>query len=97
TPRLGGKRDVIPGRVNRMWFTIDEIPERGTQEIYRGECAEYCGESHALMRYNVIAMHPDDYAQWVEDFQTPPEITDPLAKKGEELFNTKGGCAGCHQ
>ena len=43
-PRLAGKRDVIAGRVNRLAFTPDSTG------IFLGQCAEYCGESHANMR-----------------------------------------------
>ncbi|MGZ8427642.1 MAG: cytochrome c oxidase subunit II, partial [Candidatus Binatia bacterium] len=44
-PPLGGKIDMIPGRVTRLVLT----PTRsGT---FRGACAEYCGTSHALMAF----------------------------------------------
>ena len=41
-PRLSGKLDMVPGRVNVMKISADEP---GT---YGGQCAEYCGGPHAL-------------------------------------------------
>jgi cytochrome c oxidase subunit II len=47
-PQLGGKRDVVPGRLNRLTFTAETPGE------YRGQCAEFCGVSHANMGMRVI-------------------------------------------
>ena len=47
-PRLGGKIDLIPGRINRMWFQTDE------PGLYLGQCAEYCGTQHANMLIRVV-------------------------------------------
>jgi len=96
-PRLGGKRDLVPGRVNRMWFTIQDEVAKGAPPIeYLGECAEFCGEQHARMRKRVYAHHPDDFDAWLVDMKTPVEITDPKALAGKEIFTGNGGCAGCH-
>jgi cytochrome c oxidase subunit 2 len=98
TPRLGGKRDAVPGRINRMWYTIKEIPEAGKPIEYLGECAEYCGEQHARMRYRIYAHHDEaEYNEWVKLMQTPVVVpeSNAAAKKGEQLFGTSG-CAGCH-
>ena len=43
-PRLGGKMDMIPGRTNRLLIQAD------APGIYKGQCAEYCGGPHALIR-----------------------------------------------
>jgi len=50
-PRLAGKIDVIPGRVNVLRIQAD-APGR-----YEGTCAEFCGVGHAGMRFEVVA-HP---------------------------------------
>lgn len=98
-PRLGGKRDAVPGRTNRIWFTIDSNRDAiaaGQSHRYLGECAEYCGESHALMRFDVIAHTPADFEQWLVNMQTPVQLPDdPLVRRGQEAF-TAGGCVGCH-
>ena len=92
TPKLAGKRDMIPNQDNQLWLIADE------PGIYWGHCAEYCGVSHAYMRYRVIAHSPEDFARWVESFQEPeaeaPE-DEPLAQRGKEVF-ARRGCSGCH-
>nr|MBA2565536.1 cytochrome c oxidase subunit II [Gemmatimonadota bacterium] len=64
-PRLGGKRDAIPPHTNRLWFTPDSA---GT---YLGQCAEYCGASHALMGFRVVADSPEDFEAWVANQRRP--------------------------
>ena len=55
-PRLGGKMDAIPGRVNVLRLQAD-APGR-----YAGRCAEFCGTGHTVMRFEVIAHPAADYA-----------------------------------
>lgn len=59
-PKLGGKADATPGHTNETWF---KIPKPG---IYRGQCAELCGDNHADMRARVVAVPVDQYKAWVE-------------------------------
>lgn len=59
-PKLGGKADATPGHTNETWF---KIPKPG---IYKGQCAELCGDNHADMRARVIALPVDQYQAWVE-------------------------------
>lgn len=58
-PKLAGKVDMIPNRGNKLWLQADEAG------YYWGQCAEYCGESHAVMRFRVIALEPEEFAAWV--------------------------------
>ena len=46
-PKIAGKVDLVPGNKNFMWIQADEAGE------YLGQCAEFCGEAHALMRFRV--------------------------------------------
>ncbi len=55
-PRLGGKIDAIPGHTNIIRLEADEP---GT---YWGQCAEYCGEGHDIMFFQVEAHAPADFA-----------------------------------
>ena len=55
-PRLGGKIDAIPGHTNVIRLQADE------PGIYRGICAEYCGQGHETMGFVVEAHEPADYA-----------------------------------
>jgi cytochrome c oxidase subunit 2 len=89
-PHLGGKRDVVPHRVNRLVMTPDTPGE------YPGQCAEYCGLSHANMRFRVIVHEKGEWEKWVKAQQAPPvEPTDPLAQQGKQVFSASA-CVGCH-
>jgi cytochrome c oxidase subunit 2 len=89
-PVLGGKRDVVPHRVNQIVLTPEAPGE------YYGQCAEYCGISHANMRFRVIVHPKGEFEQWVKAQQAPPvESTDALAQQGKEIF-AKSACVGCH-
>jgi cytochrome c oxidase subunit 2 len=63
-PKLGGKADATPGHTNETWFKIKK------PGIYKGQCAEFCGENHADMRARVIAVPVDEYQAWVERQRT---------------------------
>src|SRR5213592_1531342 len=56
-PTLGGKRDAIPGRINRIAFRADSMGD------YSGQCAEFCGESHANMRLRVVVDSDSGFAR----------------------------------
>lgn len=58
-PSLGGKLDMIPGRVNVLRLE-PEVAGR-----FRGVCAEYCGLSHALMALPVIVHPPGGVDAWL--------------------------------
>lgn len=88
-PRLAGKQDVVPGRIHNL--TI-EASEPG---VYWGQCAEFCGLSHALMRLRVFADTEEDFAAWTEAQLEPPvEPSEDLTEQGVELFT--GACVSCH-
>jgi len=89
-PALGGKIDMIPGRRNRL------VLEPTRTGVFRGVCAEYCGTSHALMRFDVVVLEPRDFAAWLQHQQAPAQDpTGPLAAHGQELF-LANGCGACH-
>src|SRR5690606_18489268 len=54
-PRLMGKVDMVPGHANRLWFTPEE------PGVYLGQCAEFCGLSHANMRFRVVVHSEEDF------------------------------------
>jgi cytochrome c oxidase subunit 2 len=88
-PQLGGKRDVVPGRLNRLIFTADTPGE------YRGQCAEFCGVSHANMGMRVIVDAPDAFARWVAAQKAEPAEPAGLAAEGKAIFSASA-CVGCH-
>ncbi|RXH54789.1 cytochrome c oxidase subunit II [Granulicella sibirica] len=87
-PRLAGKTDLIPNRVNTMW--ID--PEQAG--LYLGQCAQYCGTQHAKMLLRVYADSPADFAAWVEH-QKQPASQNPQAAEGQAVFQ-HNACISCH-
>jgi cytochrome c oxidase subunit 2 len=98
-PKLGMKKDAIPGFINDMWFKIEQ---EGT---YRGQCAELCGKDHGFMPIVVVAKNEADYQQWVAgqkgaavaDQQAAQRTwgKDELMARGEKVFGAT--CAACHQ
>ena len=89
-PRLNGKRDVVPGR-DHFWKLEADQPGR-----YAGQCAEFCGASHANMFFTVVAHDEAGWEDWLENQQELPEVpTTGLAAEGYALFQGRG-CAGCH-
>ena len=89
-PKLAGKIYAIPNRENHM---VIEADEPGT---YDGQCAEFCGISHANMRLKVVAHEPAEFRAWAESNATEAELPeDPEAAAGAAMFRAKG-CASCH-
>lgn len=91
-PKLAGKLDVVPGRTNHM------VVEADTPGTYYGQCAEFCGLSHANMYLRVIAHEPADFDAWVRANRDEPRDAATLtgaAGRGASLFRAKG-CASCH-
>ncbi|MDP6453238.1 MAG: cytochrome c oxidase subunit II [SAR202 cluster bacterium] len=89
-PKIGGKVDMVPGNDNTMWLQAD------TPGYYYAQCAEFCGVSHALMRFRVIAEPREDFDAWLLEQASPAfESQDPLIAAGKDVFQ-QAGCAGCH-
>ena len=88
-PKLNGKIDALPGQRNVLWFT----PEK--EGIYYGQCAEFCGTSHAHMRVRVRVVSAAAFSRWVERQKQPPAPATASALKGEKLFISKT-CIACH-
>lgn len=79
-PKLGGKVDMMPNRGNHLWLQADE------PGYFWGQCAEYCGESHAVMRFRVIALGAEDFAAWVENQKKPARTAAPAADAPKAAF-----------
>jgi len=95
-PRLAGKQDLVPGHTTYLNLQAD-APGR-----YIGQCAEYCGLSHANMRARVEAMDIGDFEAWVaaQQASAPVPAAGSLEARGRELFGDLGArqaCASCHQ
>lgn len=60
-PQMGGKRDLISNKTNMLWFTPNA--DLGTN-AWNGFCVEYCGASHANMKFRLFTVQPDEFASW---------------------------------
>jgi cytochrome c oxidase subunit 2 len=87
-PALTGKTDTIPGRTNIAWLQADKAG------VYRGQCAEYCGEQHAHMALYVIADAPAAFETWREGQVAAAAPVSPAAQAGEAVFEAR--CGACH-
>jgi len=90
-PRLNGKRDMVPGRVHNLRMQANE------PGIYAGQCAEFCGLSHANMRMEVAALTDVGFQAWVDNqlSEYEPPVAGTLAAEGEATF--VANCSRCHQ
>lgn len=88
-PALAGKMDLIPGRTNRLSLRAIK------PGVYRGQCAEFCGDSHALMAFTAIAMEPAAFDAWLTARRLPSAGVGS-ATDGEALF-LREKCGDCHR
>ncbi len=89
-PSIGGKRDVVPGQENQITLVADTPGE------YYGQCTEFCGTSHANMRFRVFVDNPAAFDQWVaHQNETPIKPTEGPAAAGAKIW-ADAPCAICH-
>jgi cytochrome c oxidase subunit 2 len=89
-PAMHGKVDMIPGNRNRIRI------EASRPGVYRGQCAEYCGDEHAKMILLVVAQTPADFEQWLAASRAPaaaPVTADAIA--GQQVY-LSAACSLCH-
>lgn len=92
-PPLNGKRDLVPGRLTNLKLNADEPTP--PDEPLLGQCAEFCGLSHADMRIRVFVHTLEDFEQWTEQQNRPATVpTEGPAAQGWETFQLV--CAACH-
>lgn len=57
-PAFRVKKDVIPNRVNTLWFQTNALAS------YDVACAEYCGLRHSYMYTKVLSLDSAGFASW---------------------------------
>lgn len=88
-PKLNGKKDAVPGRIHDWKIEADKPGD------YWGQCAEFCGLSHANMRIRARALAPADFEAWyANEASDALQPTDALALQGQTIFSQQ--CTGCH-
>jgi cytochrome c oxidase subunit 2 len=91
-PQLSGKEDVIPGHDNRVQFVAEKVGD------YYGECAEFCGASHAWMRFKVKIVPQEEFDAWVNAWRSPPTTdANPETADVVEAPPSFGACLACHR
>ena len=89
-PALGGKVDMMPGRVHQLRVQLTQ------PGVYRGACAEFCGDQHAKMALHVVAVAPDEFDRWLAAQAAPARPAEgALAQRGQQLFSELR-CDACH-
>jgi cytochrome c oxidase subunit 2 len=97
-PELAVKRDAIPGFINEVWTRTSE------EGIYRGQCAELCGENHGFMPIVVNVVSKEEYAQWltgkqseaaeIKELMAQTFTLDELMERGKAVYQRD--CLACH-
>lgn len=89
-PGLNGKKDAVPGMDTHWLLEGSEIG------VFRGQCTEFCGLSHANMRMVVRVVSQEDYEAWVANQLKPARAPadGTLAAEGNAAFEAL--CAQCH-
>jgi len=84
-PQMGGKRDLISNKTNYLWFTPNkDLPS----SAWNGFCAEFCGPSHANMKFRVYTVTPDEFKMW-QEHQVRPAIF-PVASAAPATTGASG-------
>jgi cytochrome c oxidase subunit 2 len=78
-PAFGMKKDAIPGYVNEIWVQVDA----DKPGIYRGQCAELCGQDHGFMPIVVEVKSPAEFDAWLRAKQAEQKLA-----KGEPVSPT---------
>ena len=59
-PQFAIKVDAVPGRLNQLWFKVDQ------PGVYYGQCSELCGASHSAMPIELRILPLDQYAEFLK-------------------------------
>ena len=81
---------MVPGRTNHLLVQADQ------SGVYRGQCAEFCGEQHARMALHVVAEPPALFDAWLAAQARPAAPpSDALSLRGQQFFLAQR-CNACH-
>ncbi|MPZ28044.1 MAG: cytochrome c oxidase subunit II [Micromonosporaceae bacterium] len=84
-PELLFKRDVFPGSLRNEFEVTIRVDNEGA---YIGRCAELCGTYHSTMNFEVRAVSPDRYQQYLSALESGMAQPEALRSIGEEPFAT---------
>jgi cytochrome c oxidase subunit II len=75
-PDILFKRDVIPGVENKFEITIEK------EGAFVGRCAELCGTYHSMMNFELRAVSPEQYDQYLQMRKQGQSAPEALASLG---------------
>lgn len=58
-PPFALKVDAVPGRINQLWFKVDQ------PGVYYGQCSELCGDRHSYMPIELRILPQIQYDTWL--------------------------------
>jgi len=87
-PRLAGKMDLIPNRLNTMWIDPQQAG------LYLGQCAQYCGTQHAKMLLRVYVQPRAEFDRWIQQ-QHQSSAVNGAGSPGQRIFELTA-CINCH-
>lgn len=80
-PEFLFKRDVMPFPKQNHQDSSFQISEIDREGAFVGRCAEMCGTFHAMMNFEVRAVSPTTFANYIKYRQAHPEATNAQALK----------------
>jgi cytochrome c oxidase subunit 2 len=85
--------DNKPGQ--RFEHLPDDYPFQGY--VLYGQCAEYCGSSHAFMQFRVLVLDDDNFQKWIAWQKSNAKSTLPSAEAAAaEQTLRSNRCGTCH-
>ncbi|ORI17011.1 cytochrome C oxidase subunit II [Rhodococcus sp. 1163] len=81
-PEFLFKRDVMPNPKENHSDNVFQISEIEREGSFVGRCTEMCGTYHAMMNFEVRAVSPDDFQQYIESRK-------PKSEGGKALTNAQ--------
>ncbi len=88
-PAFRIKHDVLPGRYETLWFQVEKAG------VYHLFCTQFCGEGHASMIGEVVALSPPAFEEWLGQTASTSGAHDSMGAAGEAAF-VRYGCSSCH-
>jgi len=106
-PTMRMKKDVVPGRFNKMWVlptlaseanpfkaTSPEEDAAAWKRAFDVYCTEYCGTSHSEMITKALVLEEDEFKDALR-IASDPFKDRTLVEVGQELY-VSSGCKTCH-
>jgi len=83
---------VFDGKMRERIFAKQKFTDEfeAVGGLFYGQCAEYCGNSHAYMSFRALAQSDDDFDSWVKSFQNAQNPNKQPSKYNPEKEYSKG-------